>query len=303
MALATSTKTFMNDEAGMALFSVVWIVLLLSLLAAGILQVTTNAKFLTQTLEKDMRDHLIAESAVEIFMHRYFYNPSSDENFEHFASFEVLDENVDITVVYEKGKFDLNAHDKEYLAAVYGEAGLEENAAIQMAENIIDWRDQDDIPTGSGAEAAQYEDSGLSYGPRNGWFETVGELQYVLGMDADLFRCVVSRFTVYSDIGSRSPSLVHASIHPRATFEWAYDNSWQGLPWVHPDDVDYLQGVSESAVSMSGQSLTLTVTVNNQQSSRFQTVVRFLSAGGTKKDDRYHVLVPLHRTTDRTCNS
>jgi general secretion pathway protein K len=58
--------------------------------------------------------------------------------------------------------------------------------AVALAAAIVDFRDEDDVPGVNGAESAAYRAAGLAQGPKNAPFETVTELDQVLGMDLAL---------------------------------------------------------------------------------------------------------------------
>ena len=54
--------------------------------------------------------------------------------------------------------------------------------AQRTLEAILDWRDADDLKRPNGAEAPDYQAAGSKYVPTNSPFESVGELQRVLGV-------------------------------------------------------------------------------------------------------------------------
>ena len=64
---------------------------------------------------------------------------------------------------------------------------------------ILDWRDVDDLRRLNGAEASDYRDAGLDYGPRNGPFRHLHEVRQVLGVDAALFDRLLPNLTLWSN--------------------------------------------------------------------------------------------------------
>ena len=78
-----------------------------------------------------------------------------------------------------------------------------------MAGAILDWRDQDSLtqPAG-GAEDADYAAAGLAWGAKDAAFETVAELEQVMGMRPALFASAAQYLTVYS--GSATPDAASA---------------------------------------------------------------------------------------------
>ena len=65
---------------------------------------------------------------------------------------------------------------------------LDEPSAARLVDAIGDWKDADDLRRPNGAEAADYQAAGSPYLPANALFETVPELQRVLGMTPALYR-------------------------------------------------------------------------------------------------------------------
>lgn len=106
---------------------------------------------------------------------------------------------IDIAVTDEEGKLNLNRADPLLLEGFLKALGETPESARQLAGTIIDWRDADDLaqPTG-GAEAADYAAAGLPYGPSNQSFQTLGEVQRVLGMRAALYQKMLPYITLYS---------------------------------------------------------------------------------------------------------
>lgn len=99
----------------------------------------------------------------------------------------------------EAGKIDLNQADQGLLSGLFGAVGVAQAQAAQLAAAIVDWRDGDVLtqPAG-GAEDRDYAAAGLEYGAKDAPFDTVAELQQVLGMTPDLFRLVEPHLSVHA---------------------------------------------------------------------------------------------------------
>ena len=105
---------------------------------------------------------------------------------------------VQVRVVDESGKVDLNAADQGLLAALMEVLGADPDQAATLAAAIEDWRDADDLGQVAGAaEGPQYAAAGLPYGPKNDWFGTVSELELILGMPPELAARMVPHVTVH----------------------------------------------------------------------------------------------------------
>jgi len=85
-----------------------------------------------------------------------------------------------IRVVDEAGKLNVNTVTKQQLMAL----PYMEN---DVADAILDWRDNNDNPRAEGAEGGYYENLPFPYTIRNGPFRTIRELLAVNGMTKDLF--------------------------------------------------------------------------------------------------------------------
>jgi len=70
--------------------------------------------------------------------------------------------------------------------------------ARALAEAILDWRDEDDDASLSGAESYYYKGLRPPYLPRNGDFKTLPELRYVKGMTAELYEKILPFITIES---------------------------------------------------------------------------------------------------------
>ena len=93
---------------------------------------------------------------------------------------------------YKQGRPDLACK------GLMAQAPVDEDQQAKLVGAIIDWRDPDDLLSIEGAEKKEYQDAGLLYQPRNKPFQTVEELQMVLGMDERVYNWLEPIITVYS---------------------------------------------------------------------------------------------------------
>lgn len=287
-----------TNEGGFALITTVWIVLLLSLLAGAVLALSINARKGVATQEETSKYKFLADSAVDIFMHRYFFD--EDELAHSNAVFQLLDYKVEVSVSYEKGRFNLNEEPREVLSAIFAANGMDAGQSQSIADAIIDWRDEDSISSELGAESVDYYAAELGHVPRNGWFESVGELQYVYGIEPETFRCALPMLTVYSKRATRA-DIGFADRSVRAVFEWAYSKNWLDQVWPNPDDNPSQIGLSQIGASIAGNALRLIVKVEKETIYSYETIVRFLSSSAVGV--QFETIVPLRplfapQTTD-----
>jgi general secretion pathway protein K len=102
-----------------------------------------------------------------------------------------------VAVEDEVGKVDLNAADDRLIAAALRAAGMGEDAAAAHAQRILDYRDSDDVRRPLGAEAPEYQDQGRP-GPKNRPFDTIEEVEQVLGSTPGLADALRPYATIYS---------------------------------------------------------------------------------------------------------
>jgi general secretion pathway protein K len=130
------------------------------------------------------------------------------------------------TAVDESAKIDLNAAAEPLLRGLLQNVGgLDADATQQVLEAMLDWRDADDLVRPNGAEAADYRAAGRKYVPTNGPFESVGELQRVLGVTPALMARIADSLTVYSRQAGINPATATREV-------------LLALPGITPEQVD-----------------------------------------------------------------
>ncbi len=76
--------------------------------------------------------------------------------------------------------------------------GLDETISNQLAESILDWRDEDDNPRGAGAESAYYQTLNPPYRAMNSDFASLDELLFIKGVDQGVFSLIAPYLSVDS---------------------------------------------------------------------------------------------------------
>ncbi|WP_296279629.1 type II secretion system protein GspK [Pseudoxanthomonas sp.] len=116
---------------------------------------------------------------------------------------------VQVRIVDETGKVDLNQADVPLLSRLMQALGEPADASDALAAAIVDWRDADNLtqPVG-GAEDSDYAAAEREYGAKDAPFDTVAEVEQVLGMTPDLYARLASFLTLYS--GRAQPDATYA---------------------------------------------------------------------------------------------
>ncbi len=117
---------------------------------------------------------------------------------------------VEVRLIDEAAKIDLNAAEAPLLTGLLQAVGVEQGVAAGLASAILDWRDPDPLTQAQGgAEDPEYASAERPYGAKDAPFDTVAEVEQVLGMTPELYEKVAPHLTVYS--GSAQPEAGFAS--------------------------------------------------------------------------------------------
>jgi general secretion pathway protein K len=201
-------------QRGIALVVVLWVLVLLTIVV-GVYAVLTR----TETLQaRFLFDVTEARYAAEAGLHRAVFemrNPDMETRWvpdgrPYQIPFGQAE--IEIRVTDESGKIDLNRVDAETLIELFLSHGVDEMAAWQLADAIEDWRDEDDIPRLYGAEIDDYLAAGYPYGPANQNFESVDELQQVMGVSWELFQRLEGLLTVHGRGAQVNPAFAPVEV-------------------------------------------------------------------------------------------
>jgi general secretion pathway protein K len=207
--LAVSTPTVGLAQRGIALVLVLWLTALLTVIAGGFAYAMRNEaqaarNTISQAQARALADGAVARTVFELMRPRTIPGVWAADGLVH-----VWDEDgmhVSAAAVDESGKIDVNAVTDALLLSLLETAGqLDVDTAGRLVDAIGDWKDADDLRRPNGAESAEYQAAGLSYKPANAAFETVADLQRVLGMTPALFARLAGNLTVYSGAPGINP--------------------------------------------------------------------------------------------------
>ncbi|HPI95723.1 MAG TPA: type II secretion system protein GspK [Gammaproteobacteria bacterium] len=199
-----------RKQKGIALILVLWVTVLLTVIASSFaLSARTEA-----TQARMIFDTTKARYLAEAGMHRAVYelrNPDPEARWiadGRKYEMELEETKIEIYITDETGKIDINLASAELLVGLFASLGMSEDEAMSYAEKVIDWRDNDDIKGLDGAEDDDYEAEGYPYGAKDALFDTVPELQQVMGINYDMYRQLEPAITVYS--GNRDINIAYA---------------------------------------------------------------------------------------------
>lgn len=189
-----------QSERGIILFTALWTLSLLSLMAVGLMMVSRTDRLLSRNALAAVRADLAAEAgiagAIAALVAR---NPNDPWPIDGTPrTLEIDGSEVKVAIQEELGKLDINYTSETLLSDFFVGLGLGRQKASAIADAIADWRDADDAKRLNGAEAADYRAAGLGYGPRDARYETLEELLLVLGVTEEILEQARSHLTIYS---------------------------------------------------------------------------------------------------------
>ena len=97
------------------------------------------------------------------------------------------------------GLIDLNTANPDLLQILIAALDVDQEQQEKIVAAILDWRDPDSLSHLNGAEDSAYLAAGQAWSARDGEFSSVDELNYVMGMNRQLFDELVPFVTVYSE--------------------------------------------------------------------------------------------------------
>ncbi|MCQ8105037.1 general secretion pathway protein GspK [Methylomonas sp. SURF-2] len=194
-------------QRGLALVIVIWILTLLTLMAGSFAIGMRRESSISHAITANASASAMAESGIRLAE----FNLLSDDPEQRWrgngAIYQVIrpDSRMRIRIFSEAGKVDINTSNDAQLEAVLKSVLPDDWQRQHLLNAILDWRDADDDTRTQGAEKRQYKLAGLSYGPGNGPFQSLEELQLVLGMNEAIFEAIRPYITVYSSAAEVDP--------------------------------------------------------------------------------------------------
>ncbi len=201
----------MIRQAGLALVLVLWVLSLLTIMAGSFALSMRREASITAGIKNNAQAMAVAESGIAM-AEMMLLNPDPNKRWRTDGSiYEIIagDAKVRVRLLSETGKIDINKADQALLQGLMTYVPGEAEQKLKLVDAILDWRDADDLVHSDGAEKKEYKEAGLSYQPRNKPFQTIEELQLVLGMNESIFLRIEQLITVYS--GQSTVSLQQAS--------------------------------------------------------------------------------------------
>ena len=190
--------------------SVLWVLVLLSLIAASFNFTTRTDVNLARNLVEGAKAEALADAGVYRAIAGLLR--SVDQGGwrvdDAVYAWRYGGGEIRVAVQDEGGKIDINTAQDALLGVLFESLGLDAQASAALVDAIADFRDPDSLRRLNGAEDNDYAAAGLAHDAKDGRFDTVEELQQVLGMDPEFYDRVAPMLTVYTR--RRTPHLATA---------------------------------------------------------------------------------------------
>lgn len=200
---------------GAALLLVLWLIVLLTALVGGFAMVARVESLQGRVLVGGLAAQGAARAGLEYALTRLDqsdprlrWQPDGRPHQWQYAGAQ-----IEVRIVDENGKVDLNQADITLLTELLLALGAESPEATRVAAAIVDWRDPDLLTQAAGgAEDGDYASAGRAYGAKDAEFEGIAELQQVLGVTPALYARIEPHVTVFSGLPRPDPRFASAPV-------------------------------------------------------------------------------------------
>lgn len=207
-----------NDK-GFALVVVLWIAGLLSLIATTFIYTVRSQVRVSSNMTESARAEYLADAGVALALNDILSAVNAGASPARFPADGTSRRcsirgsgSLRIVVRDEAGRVDLNQAGQPLIKALLLGLGEGPDKATRLSEAILDFRDRDDDRHRNGAEMTEYLASNKPYGPKNAPFESLHEINQVLGMTHQLATKLQPHVTIHSRSAGIDPSLMTADL-------------------------------------------------------------------------------------------
>jgi len=171
-------KTAEHDQ-GIALISVLWALMVLSILVMSVMTVAKVQSHYADNIGRKSKAVAIADAGIYLAVQRLSAPGAARRLPEKISSFTVqfVDKEINMTIIPETGKIDLNTSHEMLIGAVLAYNGMDENSANAIAEKLRILRD------------ASPEKP----------FKVISDIRQFEGIDRQIYQCIEPYLTVYSN--------------------------------------------------------------------------------------------------------
>ena len=203
-----------DKQQGVALVLVLWVIVLLTVIAGSMAMTQRTSASMVSNVKSERIGRALIEAGINFMAVKLSdVNLPADDNEwpvdGRLHTWEFAGHTIWIGAMPESARINLNKAEGALLLGMLQSIDLDEYQATAIRDAILDWRDRDSDHQLEGAEDDAYRQAGRPVGARDEQFQSVGELQQVLGVTQDLYKKLAPLLTVYS--GQRTVNPLYAS--------------------------------------------------------------------------------------------
>lgn len=204
----------MGKEDGFAILAVIIVLSLLAVVALLLQKSVTTDIRLASHLVQRTKAEALADGITRLAIRNLVVNPPSSGRSGAFrldgvpATCRTGTSLASITFISTDGQINLNLASQALLERVFNGIRLAQVESTRLAQNIIDFRTVGDQSISGGSKLEAYRQAGLLLGPKNGHFQSVGELDQVIGITGPLLEQLRPLMTVHSRFSIVNPNIM-----------------------------------------------------------------------------------------------
>jgi len=197
-------KHILKSERGIALFLVLWVMALLTVIAGEFCYAIRTEANITRNFKEETQTYYIAVSGLSLAIGELVVNEFVPRQVKAPAGGEEPEDirwriNTDIPAIpfgdgqfkvereNESGKVNLNRAGESLLKMMLNNFEIEDTDKNIIVDSIMDWRDKDNFRRANGAEDDYYLSLPQPYKCKNGDFTSIEELLLVRGVTPEIF--------------------------------------------------------------------------------------------------------------------
>ena len=166
---------------------VLWAIAFLGFITIELMQQVRVDIDVEMAKEKNFRAIQLAEMGIAFGLHPEIEDddPLLRKTLNNTESFQVERSTEEAKLNINELLKEANKEDgeKQTLRTIFTEWGLNSSDIDSLIDKMLDWVDDNEFERLKGAESQAYQRAGLRKLPRNSLFQTVDEMQYVMGID------------------------------------------------------------------------------------------------------------------------
>ncbi|PUB83040.1 MAG: hypothetical protein B6D72_03655 [gamma proteobacterium symbiont of Ctena orbiculata] len=193
-----------SGQQGVALVLVLWLVALLTIVAASFATHSKVETRLTTNAIDALRSRLLAESGVNRSIIELMVSDPEQRWRSNGQVQQIKSDQGElrISIRNSSGLLDLNKTTADQLVNLFALIADDFQEQEALAYRLIDWRDGDDLRHLNGAEDPDYRSAGYAFDTAGRNLASIDELAYVMGFDAAKVDRLRPFVTLYSDTGT-----------------------------------------------------------------------------------------------------